>query len=106
MAFLAVLKDSNSCGDRDLNLARWQSFASGGSLEALGAGTALVLVSTAASSSRRSPWPTAVSVSQKDRVRAAGWGQWGHTARHRSGDSPGFMLLSGVCEERGTLVCS
>lgn len=65
MAFLAVLKASTSCGDRDLNLARWQSFASGGSLEAPGAGTALVLVSTEASSSRRSPWPKAASVSQE-----------------------------------------
>lgn len=38
------------------------------------------------------------------RVRCVARWLLGHTPTHHSWDSPGFMLLSGVCEEIGTRV--
>jgi hypothetical protein len=61
-ASLALLKACSSCGDRDLNWARWQSPASRRTLKGREAETALLLVSTVAIKIRRSLQSPAISV--------------------------------------------
>lgn len=65
-ASLALLKAFISCGDRDMNWAKWQSLAPGRVLRGVGTGAAPVLVSTVVISISTSVHPTAKSVLRKD----------------------------------------